>query len=127
MIPSDNVAAPLGFPDLTLAVSYADSLRYAQFRLKMIPRGELNGFCTEHDLPYTTVVNLKNNKQQKEGAHLLQRVLRSLSVETRLVSIPPDSSTSQHYYLFPNPEALATFRAQLSSIDSGNLIPPTTT
>ena len=120
----DNVAGPLGFPNLLLAVSYADSLRYAQFRLQMIPRGDLNSFCAHHQLPYTTVVNLKNNKQQKEGAHFLQRVLRSLGVNTELVNIPPKGNTK--YFLLPTPEALATFRDQLKSFDEGTLLPLTT-
>ncbi|GAC1372558.1 MAG: hypothetical protein NVSMB30_13410 [Hymenobacter sp.] len=37
--------APLPFPDLSLTVSYADALLYAQARLKMLGSGELKPFC----------------------------------------------------------------------------------
>ncbi|RZK33283.1 MAG: hypothetical protein EOO61_15585 [Hymenobacter sp.] len=117
MIPSDNSAAPLGFPDLTLSIPYSDGLRYAQFRLKMLGRGDLKPFCVTHELPYTTVVNLKNGTLKNEEPRLLQRTLRSLSVITELVRSPLDAKMPR--FLFPSQETLDTFNAQLKCFDSG--------
>ncbi len=118
MIPSDNSAAPLGFPDLTLSIPYADGLRYAQFRLKMLGRGDLKPFCVAHELPYTTIVNLKNGNLKNEEPRLLQRVLRSLDVATEIVRSPLDAKSQR--FLFPSQEALTTFIGQLKCFDSGS-------
>ena len=72
MIPSENVAAPLSFPDLKLSVPYMDALRYAQFRLQMLGRGSLKEFCERHELAYTSIVGLKNNSLKREEPRLLQ-------------------------------------------------------
>jgi hypothetical protein len=120
MAPTKIPAAPLGFPDLSLAVPYPEGLRYAQFRLQMIARGELSHFCTLHKLPYTTVVNLKNNKLQKEGARLVQRVLRNLGVETELLTLP--FGPIKQHFLFPTLESLAAFQGQLRRFDTGTLL-----
>lgn len=122
MVPSEYTPTPLGFPDLSLSITYADGLRYAQSRLQMIGRGELKPFCETHDLPYTTIVNLKNGKLRTEEPRLLQRVLRSLDTPTELVRHPPGSKTQR--FLFPSEEALTTFLHQLQSFTS--TIPPTT-
>lgn len=117
MVPSPHISAPLGFPDLKLSVPYADVLRYAQFRLLMQAKGELKSFCDQHELPYTSIVGLKNNSLKREEPRLLQRLLRSLAVATELIRIPPTSVTPR--FLFPNLEALTTFKAQLKCFDSG--------
>ena len=118
MVPSPHISAPLGFPDLKLSVPYADVLRYAQFRLLMLGKGELKSFCDQHDLPYTSIVGLKNNSLKREEPRLLQRLLRSLAVTTELIRIPPNSVSPR--FLFPNLEVLTTFKAQLKCFDSGN-------
>lgn len=113
---SEHTPAPLGFPDLSLSITYTDGLRYAQSRLQMIGRGELKPFCETHDLPYTTIVNLKNGKLKTEEPRLLQRVLRSLDTPTELLGHPPGSKTQR--FLFSSEEALATFLHQLQSFTS---------
>ncbi|MCC2548504.1 hypothetical protein LJY25_18800 [Hymenobacter sp. BT175] len=117
MVPSPHISAPLGFPDLQLTVPYADVLRYAQFRLLMLAKGELKSFCDQHELPYTSIVGLKNNSLKREEPRLLQRLLRSLDVTTELIRIPPNSVTPR--FLFANSEALSTFQKQLKCFDSG--------
>lgn len=117
MVPSPHISAPLGFPDLKLSVPYADVLRYSQFRLMMLAKGELKSFCEHHELPYTSIVGLKNNSLKREEPRLLQRLLRNLDVATELIRIPPNSVTPR--FLFPNLEALTTFKAQLKCFDSG--------
>ncbi|QNE42275.1 hypothetical protein F1C16_21860 (plasmid) [Hymenobacter sp. NBH84] len=117
MVPSPHISAPLGFPDLQLSVPYADVLRYAQFRLLMLPKGELKSFCDQHDLPYTSIVGLKNNSLKREEPRLLQRLLRSLAVTTELIRIPPNSVSPR--FLFASSEDLSTFQKQLKCFDSG--------
>ncbi|WP_345237599.1 hypothetical protein [Hymenobacter saemangeumensis] len=117
MVPSPHISAPLGFPDLTLSVPYADVLRYAQFRLLMLPKGELKSFCEQHELPYTSIVGLKNSSLKREEPRLLQRLLRHLDVATELIRIPPNSVSPR--FLFPSQEALTTFQKQLKCFDSG--------
>lgn len=119
MTSSDNSAAPLGLPDLTLSIPYPDGLRYAQFRLKMLGRGDLKPFCVTHELPYTAIVNLKNGTLKNEEPRLLQRALRSLSVATELVRNPLDAKTPR--YLFASQEMLETFLKQLKCFDSGTI------
>jgi hypothetical protein len=103
--------APLPFPDLSLTVSYAEALCYAQGRLKLLGSGELKPFCETHHLTYTNVVNLKNGKLKREEPRLVQRVLSTLAVPTELLQYPLGSKTS--CYLLLNAEALATFQNQL--------------
>lgn len=117
MVPSPHISAPLGFPDLNLTVPYADVLRYAQFRLLMLPKGELKSFCEQHELPYTSIVGLKNNSLKRDEPRLLQRLLRNLDVATELIRIPPNSESPR--FLFPSQEALTTFQKQLKCFDSG--------
>ncbi len=117
MVSSENVAAPLGFPDLSLSLPYADCLRYAQFRLKMIGRGDLKPHCELHDLPYTTIVNLKNGNLKTEEPRLLQRLLRSIDVPIELVRVPADTKSQR--FLFPTQQALTTFQEQLECFDKG--------
>lgn len=116
MVPSDHVTSPLGFPDLSLSVSYNDCLRYVQFRLKALGQGELTGFCAQHGLTYTNVVNLKNGKLKREEPRLTQRVLRALGVPTEIVRI--DIGTGANQYIFPSAEVLAQFREQLAFFDA---------
>jgi hypothetical protein len=79
----------------------------------MIGRGDLKPFCESHELPYTTVVNLKNGKLTHEEPRLLQRILRSLDVDTQLIRVPADSKSQR--FLFPSLEALTLFHQQLES------------
>lgn len=116
MVPSPHISAPLGFPDLNLTVPYADVLRYSQFRLQMLLKGELKSFCEQHELPYTSIVGLKNNSLKREEPRLLQRLLRSLDVSTELMRVPQSESPR---FLFPSQEALNTFQKQLKCFDSG--------
>lgn len=118
MVPSPHISAPLGFPDLKLSVPYADAIRYSQFRLLMLAKGELKSFCEQHELPYTSIVGLKNNSLKREEPRLLQRLLRSLAVDTEVIRIPPNSQSPR--FLFPTVEALTTFQQQLKCFDSGN-------
>ncbi|TYZ12700.1 hypothetical protein FY528_05265 [Hymenobacter lutimineralis] len=113
-----HASAPLGFPDLKLSVPYADAIRYAQFRLLMLPKGELKSFCEQHELPYTSIVGLKNNSLKREEPRLLQRLLRSLAVDTEVIRIPPNTQNAR--FLFPSVEALTTFQQQLKCFDSGH-------
>ena len=83
----------------------------------MLAKGELKSFCDQHELPYTSIVGLKNNSLKREEPRLLQRLLRNLDVATELIRIPPNSVTPR--FLFPNLEALTTFKAQLKCFDSG--------
>jgi hypothetical protein len=117
MTPPDNSPAPLGLPNLALSIPYAEGLRYAQYRLKMFGRGDLKPFCVLHELPYTTIVNLKNGNLKTEEPRLLQRVLRSLDVATEIVRNPLEAKKQR--MLFPSQEALVTFLDQLKSFDSG--------
>jgi hypothetical protein len=116
MVPSDHVTAPLGFPDLSLSVPYNDTLRYVQFRLKALGQGELTGFCAQHGLTYTNVVNLKNGKLKRDEPRLVQRVLRALGVPTEIVRI--DIGTGANQYIFPSAEVLAQFHQQLAFFDA---------
>lgn len=116
MVPSDHVTAPLGFPDLSLSVSYSECLRYVQFRLKALGQGELTGFCAQHGLTYTNVVNLKNGKLKRDEPRLVQRVLRALGVPTEIVRI--DIGTGANQYVFPSAEVLAQFQQQLAFFDA---------
>jgi hypothetical protein len=104
-------AAPLPFPDLSLTVSYADALLYAQGRLKMLGSGELKPFCETHQLTYTNIVNLKNGKLKRDEPRLVQRVLGSLGITAQLLRFPPTSKTP--CFVLPDAEALASFQAQL--------------
>lgn len=117
MVPSERSVAPLSFPDLQLSAPYPDVLRYSQFRLKMLGRGELKSFCDQYDLPYTSIVGLKNNTLKREEPRLLQRLLRQLDVATELIRVPPDSQSQR--FLFPSQEALTIFQKQLKCFDSG--------
>ncbi|MBJ6111286.1 hypothetical protein JAO73_19860 [Hymenobacter sp. BT523] len=103
--------APLPFPDLSLTVSYADALLYAQSRLKMLGSGELKPFCEAHQLTYTNIVNLKNGKLKREEPRLVQRVLGSLDMPTQLLRFPPTSKTP--CFVLTDAEALASFQTQL--------------
>lgn len=116
MVPSDHVTAPLGFPDLSLSASYSECLRYVQFRLKALGQGELTGFCAQHGLTYTNVVNLKNGKLKRDEPRLVQRVLRALGVATEIVRI--DIGTGANQYVFPSAEVLAQFQQQLAFFDA---------
>ncbi len=104
-------AAPLPFPNLSLTVSYAKALRYAQGRLKMLGSGGLKPFCEMHQLTYTNVINLKNDKLKREEPRLVQRLLGTLAVPTELLNYPPGSKTT--YFLLPDAKALASFQNQL--------------
>ena len=116
MVPSDHVFSPLGFPDLSLSASYKDCLRYVQFRLKALGQGELTGFCAQHGLTYTNVVNLKNGKLKRDEPRLTQRVLRALGVATEIVRI--DIGAGANQYIFPSAEVLAQFYQQLAFFDA---------
>ena len=83
----------------------------------MLAKGELKSFCDQHDLPYTSIVGLKNNSLKREEPRLLQRLLRTLAVDTELIRIPPNSDNPR--FLFPSSEALSTFQKQLKCFDSG--------
>lgn len=117
MVPSPHVSAPLGFPDLQLSIPYADALRYSHFRLQMLGKGALKSFCDQHELPYTSIVGLKNNSLKREEPRLLQRLLRMLDIATEIIRVPPNSVTPR--FLFPSKEALTTFQKQLKCFDSG--------
>ncbi|MBC6992515.1 hypothetical protein [Hymenobacter sp. BT491] len=117
MRPTAPDPAPVGFPDPSLTIPYADGLRYAQYRLKMFGRGDLKPFCQRQALPYTTVVNLKNGTLKSEEIRLVQRLLRSLAVPVEIIRLAPDHKT--HRFLFPTPAALGTFQRQLKGFDSG--------
>ncbi|SMB79281.1 hypothetical protein SAMN00120144_3106 [Hymenobacter roseosalivarius DSM 11622] len=82
----------------------------------MLGKGELKSFCEQHELPYTSIVGLKNNSLKREQPRLLQRLLRSLDVATELIRIPPNSVSPR--FLFANLEALTTFQTQFKSFDS---------
>ncbi|GAA4363937.1 hypothetical protein GCM10023185_33020 [Hymenobacter saemangeumensis] len=101
----------LPFPDLSLTVSYADALLYAQGRLKMLGSGELKPFCETHRLTYTNIVNLKNGKFRREEPRLVQRVLGSLGIPAQQLRFPLTSRTT--WFVLPDAEALASFQAQL--------------
>ncbi|SHL96279.1 hypothetical protein [Hymenobacter psychrotolerans] len=103
--------APLPFPDLSLTVSYADALLYAQARLKMLGSGELKPFCETHQLTYTNIVNLKNGKLKREEPRLVQRVLGSLGLPAQQLRFPLSSKTT--WFVLPDTEALASFQGQL--------------
>ena len=83
----------------------------------MLAKGELKSFCDQHELPYTSIVGLKNNSLKREEPRLLQRLLRSIAVTTELIRIPPNSVSPR--FLFNSLEALTTFKAQLKCFDSG--------
>ena len=102
--------APLPFPNLSLTVSYAEALSYAQGRLKMLGSGGLKPFCETHLLTYTNVINLKNGKLKREEPRLVQRLLSTLAVPTELLHYPPGKTPC---FLLPDAEALATFQMQL--------------
>lgn len=108
--------APLSFPDLSLLVDYVEALFYVQRRLGMFGRGDLKPFCEAQQLPYTSVVGLKNGTLKREEPRLVQRVLLSLSVPTGLVRFPAGSPSTS--FLFPNAAALATFRSQVAYFKS---------
>lgn len=114
MASSDTKAAPLSFPDFTVAISYEQAQEYVQMRLGMIAQGGVKTFCFEHKLPYPTTISLKNNKLAVPQPLLMHRLLSSLGVPTELVRHPTQGKKT--YYLFPTREALATFRQQLSSL-----------
>lgn len=114
MAPSDNKAAPLSFPDLSLSVTYEQALEYVQLRLNMIGRGELKPFCEQHKLPYPTTINLKNDKLKEQQPRLLLRLLQSLNVATELIKHP--TQPKKPHFLFPTREALATFQEQLTTL-----------
>ncbi|WP_210521420.1 hypothetical protein [Hymenobacter terricola] len=109
-------SAPLGLFDITLLAPYPECLRYVQHRLKMLGQGSLTGFCAQHGLTYTNVVNLKNGKLKREEPRLTQRVLRALGVPTEVVRI--DIGTGANQYIFPGAEVLAQFREQLAFFDA---------
>jgi len=113
----DTPLPPSRFFDLQLTITYEDGLRYSAYRLKMFGRGELKPFCEARGLPYTTIVNLKNGNLKTEELRLVLRLLRNLDVPVELIRIAPDSNV--HRFLFPSPELLATFQAQLKCFDSG--------
>jgi len=115
--PENNVA-PESFPDLTLTISYAQGLHYAQLRLRLFAHGGLRPFCGKHHLPYTTIINLKNGRLPEQQPLLLQRLLRSLDVATEPLRLGKD----QHF-LFPSREALITFEQQFASLQGKS--PPT--
>lgn len=117
MASPENTATPVSFPDLGLTITYADGLRYAQYRLKMFGRGDLKPFCETQELPYTTIVNLKNGTLKTEEIRLVQRLLRSLDVPLEIIRIAPDHKT--HRFLFPTQATFDTFQSQLKCFDSG--------
>ena len=121
MVLSQNNFTPIEIPDLNLTLPYADCLRYVQYRLKMFGRGDLKPFCESHSLPYTTVINLKNDKLRGEEARLVQRLLRHLSFATTLVRIPPSSKSQR--FLFGSQQERDTFKQQLAGFASSPILP----
>ncbi|ALJ01664.1 hypothetical protein [Rufibacter tibetensis] len=118
-MPSNEIIKPLGFPDPTLFVLYADVLRYIQYRLKVLGHGQLKPFCEQHTFPYTTVVNLKNGMLKRKEHRLLQRLLAALSFETTASKNPVATGEEDRYlFLFPGQQELLQFRDQLTYIDS---------
>jgi len=117
MASPENTPVPIGMPNPNLTISYADGLRYAQYRLKLFSRGDLKPFCETQELPYTTIVNLKNGTLKSEEIRLVQRLLRSLAVPLNTIRIAPDSKIQR--FLFPDQLAFDTFQSQLRYFDSG--------
>ncbi|KAA5539642.1 hypothetical protein [Adhaeribacter rhizoryzae] len=118
-MPTTDAVKPLGFPNPNLFVLYADVLRYIQYRLKILGHGQLKPFCLQHSLPYTTIVNLKNNTLKRKEHRLLQKLLAALSFETTASQNPVAAGENDRYlFLFPGQEELQQFRDQLAYIDS---------
>jgi hypothetical protein len=118
-MPTNDTVKPLGFPNPNLFVLYADVLRYIQYRLKVFGHGQLKAFCLQHSLPYTTIVNLKNNTLKRKEHRLLQRLLAALSFETTASQNPIATSEDDRFlFLFPGQEELQQFKEQLAYIDS---------
>lgn len=104
--------APLGFPDFSLSVPYADALYYVQRRLGMFGRGDLKPFCEAQQLTYTNVVGLKNGTSKRQEPRLVQRLLRSFDVPAEVLRFPPDSPGGS--FLLPDAGTLATFQSQVA-------------
>lgn len=114
----EKSAVAQSFPDFTLTISYAQGLLYAQLRLRLFAHGGIRRFCQEHQLPYTTIINLKNDRLPEQQPLLLQRLLRSLDIVAE-----PLRQGKDQYFLLPSKEALTTFEQQLISLQSKS--PPT--
>ncbi|QKG55033.1 hypothetical protein [Hymenobacter sp. BRD67] len=102
-----------------MTVSYADTLLYAQGRLKMLGNGELKPFCEAHQLTYTNVVNLKNGKLKRDEPRLVQRVLASLGIPAQLLRFPLTGKTT--WFVLPDAQALASFQTQLTFLTAPKL------
>lgn len=110
---------PLEFPNPKLFVLYTDVLRYIQYRLKFLGHGQLKPFCQQHALPYTTIVNLKNNTLKRKEHLLVKRLLAALSFETTASQNPLATGENDRYlFLFPGQEKLQLFKEQLAYFDN---------
>lgn len=90
----------------------------------MLGSGGLKPFCETHQLTYTNVINLKNGKLKREEPRLVQRLLGTLAVPTKLLHYPPGSRPPA--FCCRTPKRWPRFKASCSFSPLRNRHPGTT-